>query len=374
MAKKRTPSRLKVSGEQKAQYFLSQYRGPALSPCAISKSCGGCSYIDLPYESELEIKRTVLVELFSEALSPWGDLVEETVPSPQQWHHRSKITMQMRVQKDASFQMGTCPYGSKSILEIDRCDVAAKEISDFIPELKLELAQRDLSKYRRACLVLRSDGTKLKWGGLGKGSLRLPFEDALTFQHMGVNIQYCPQTFFQSNLFILPKLLDLMGACLNIQREDHFFDLYGGVGLFAFTLGQKAEKVLLIESAKDSIIWAKHNRELNQQHHVELVESAVEDAISHLDELHPCQGQRSAVIDPPRSGLHQSVRNALKNSRDFKTLLYLSCNPETQVRDCLELCSENNWEVSQIIPLDFFPKSYHIESLAVLKRIDKEDA
>jgi tRNA/tmRNA/rRNA uracil-C5-methylase (TrmA/RlmC/RlmD family) len=226
----------------------------------------------------------------------------------------------------------------------------------------------DLGKYRRACMVIRTDEKKLAWGGIGKGSLRQSFEDGFEFIYHDVKVGYSLQTFFQSNLAILPKLIDAMKDMLKLTEKDTFYDLYGGVGLFALTVGEACHQAVIMELNCDSILWAKHNKELNQRENLRIVEGAVEDKLDEVYQESASTGRHCAVIDPPRSGLHENVCLYLRDQLFLERWIYLSCNPETQARDLKIICETGDWNIEKIEPWDFFPKSYHVESLVLLVR------
>ena len=72
------------------------------------------------------------------------------------------------------------------------------------------------------------------------------------------------------------------------------------------------------------------------------------------------------ILDPPRSGLHPDAVSALIRYRPEK-IIYVSCNPSTQARD-LQLLT-GHYEITAVQPVDMFPQTYHVENVAVLKRL-----
>ena len=72
------------------------------------------------------------------------------------------------------------------------------------------------------------------------------------------------------------------------------------------------------------------------------------------------------MIDPPRMGLSREVVNALVRAKNLESLLYLSCHPESLLRD-LMFFIEEGWKIEKIVPFDFFPKTEHLETLVLLK-------
>lgn len=73
------------------------------------------------------------------------------------------------------------------------------------------------------------------------------------------------------------------------------------------------------------------------------------------------------IIDPPRSGMHPDVVKAISRIKPER-IVYVSCNPTTQARDIKLLIEyEPNYVIELIQPVDMFPHTYHIESVALLK-------
>jgi tRNA (uracil-5-)-methyltransferase len=81
------------------------------------------------------------------------------------------------------------------------------------------------------------------------------------------------------------------------------------------------------------------------------------------------------IVDPPRSGLHKDVLKALRTCKGLDRLVYVSCNPESQMRDLKDLCYETSkkrkapaFKPIQCIGADLFPHTNHIESIILLER------
>jgi 23S rRNA (uracil1939-C5)-methyltransferase len=72
-------------------------------------------------------------------------------------------------------------------------------------------------------------------------------------------------------------------------------------------------------------------------------------------------------VDPPRKGLEGGVLAAIRDAGP-PLLLYLSCDPATLARDLAQLCREGGYRARWLQPLDFFPNTSHVETLAVLER------
>lgn len=358
----------------KAQPFLKR-RGEYLvdnfskvkSPCSIHTSCGGCSFLEISYEDELILKRTLLNELWEGSSCSECAKWEDVIASPKELGHRSKLALQLKHMRDGNVVLGTSPFGSKEVLPFTKCPVVMSNIESEVPNVVDAFKNRDLEGIKRACIVIRQDANnKVDWGGLGKGSLKRAPENALSFEYEGMTVKYDLNCFFQSNLSILPVLFKVLSEALPIDENTELYDLYGGVGLFSLMIGRKASKIYLIEENPDSLNFAQYNREANGLNQMQILKGRVENFLDCL--IQSDERRRYAVIDPPRSGMSTSVREALKKCRHIEKLAYLSCNPESQLRDIKDLCDQGDWKIKRLIPFDFFPKSYHVESLIILER------
>jgi tRNA/tmRNA/rRNA uracil-C5-methylase (TrmA/RlmC/RlmD family) len=251
---------------------------------------------------------------------------------------------------------------------VENCAIALESISNFIPELKKHLEQNPVPNYRRANIVVRSstgDDAKVLWGGIGKRSCRLNPDDYLWTTLDGKKIFYSLDTFFQANLSILPKLFERIGAFDCWQTKPVLYDLYAGVGLFSLGLTNKTRKAILVEESLPSVKLAQHNIIHNRLTHMEVITGRVEDILPPLLARATSGIPKVAIIDPPRAGLSPQALETMVHTKEFTRLFYLSCNPKALERD-LNGFIEHDWNIERIVPFDFFPKTRHVETLAVL--------
>ncbi len=338
--------------------------------CAIFGTCGGCAYQDIDYQEELQIKEDQLRLLLKDFLSDDQAFFENIVASPKPYHYRHRLDLKMVKTKDQRLLIGFTPKTGRGIVEVDSCPIAREEVDVFIPQLKEEVVQRlkVFPKYRRANLVVRTgeDG-RVVWGGIGRRSNRLAEKDYLSTTVIGRKIFYSLDTFFQANLSILDALFNRIRSLPLWNVPTVLYDLYGGVGLFSVALADKAEKIILIEDCPSSVALAR----INQQHHSwtqwQIVAGRVEDHLSGL--LAHEARQQVAVIDPPRAGLTEQALDFFARATQLDCILYLSCNPEALARD-LVVFHREGWMISHIMPFDFFPKTVHLETLVVLKKVN----
>ena len=143
----------------------------------------------------------------------------------------------------------------------------------------------------------------------------------------------------------------------HVNKNDIVYDLFGGAGIISIHISHKAKKVYSVEINKDSHKDALKNIEINNIKNIELI---CEDANKWIINN---KNANVIIIDPTRSGISKESSNAINLSK-IKKIIYLSCNIETQKRD-IDLL--NNYKIIEIQPYDFFPQTYHIENLIILK-------
>ncbi len=341
--------------------------------CPVFGKCGGCLYQDISYEDELKIKEKTLRSLIKNKIDVPDDRFRDIVPSPTAYYYRNRLDLRLLKTKNKDIFIGFSPNKGFGVIEINKCFIARKEISDFIPELKKQAAAILPERYRLANLVVRTgDDGRVFWGGIGRRSCQLDEKDYLWTQIRGKRIFYSLDTFFQANLSILPKLFDILLSFNCINHNTLLFDLYGGVGLFAIVLADKVNRAYIIEENKSSVKLAKYNIKFNNLSNIEVIKGKVEERYSVIIEKVKdidCQ-HKVAIIDPPRAGLSRYILNMLVAglAQKLDYILYLSCYPESLVRDLRELVNAN-WAVNHVIPFDFFPRTRHIETLVILSKI-----
>ncbi|MFN2356433.1 MAG: 23S rRNA (uracil(1939)-C(5))-methyltransferase RlmD, partial [Desulfotignum sp.] len=154
------------------------------------------------------------------------------------------------------------------------------------------------------------------------------------------------------------KLYDIVARYCNLTGKQTVLDLYSGTGTIPIWLSDKAAQVTGIEIIDTAVADARKNARRN---HIENCRFLHGDIRQVLPELN--QTPDVVVIDPPRVGMHKDVVAQVLALRP-ETIVYVSCNPATLARDLALLSSV--YAVHKVQPVDMFPHTYHIESVALL--------
>lgn len=178
-------------------------------------------------------------------------------------------------------------------------------------------------------------------------------DPTLADQLLGQDFHYDVDSFFQVNLPVFEQALRRIREQLSAAELT---DLYAGVGSIGLSVAGK--KVQLVELDLATAAMAGVNAAASPLA-AEVVETSAEQSLEYITAKTP------VVVDPPRAGLHQKVVGRLLEAKPPR-LVYLSCNPATQARDLAALQAAYNIEFFEVY--NFFPRTPHIESLAVLTR------
>ena len=223
---------------------------------------------------------------------------------------------------------------------------------------KLNFKQEDSRKYQS--LLLRCNRQGEVSGGLYKNYQPHPIFENLTDKILGYEFSYSPNGFFQINLpeyeKVLRKIKDF------IKDQNKVVDLYSGVGTIGLTVASD-KNLTLVEIDKFA-----HGELLNN---IEAVKSSTGNSnitgiLAKSETIYDHITHDSTVIvDPPRSGCDSTLIDTI-NQKLPEKLVYLSCNPITQVRNLERLTQ--NYQITDITGYNFFPRTPHVECLTLLER------
>ena len=174
---------------------------------------------------------------------------------------------------------------------------------------------------------------------------------------LGRDITYSWDSFFQNNIPMFEEAMKQMEEA--IPPHANVLELYSGVGTIGLILAGRAKRVHGVEIVEGAVESAKRNAVMLK------LENYVAECIpAEKMDARLLDGREVLVLDPPRAGLHPKVIGMILEKKP-ETVVYLSCNPETQARDYPLLADTYN--IEQITGFDFYPNTPHLESLAVLK-------
>ena len=323
--------------------------------CPMFSQCGGCQYQNLSYKKQLEWKQRQVAELL-QRMAGIDHPVDPVHPSPVTYGYRSKITPHFQKPRDGQMgPIGFLLFGRRQqLIDVEHCPIASETINAKLPKIRKECQKKAAFYKKGATLLLRdsldgyvcTDGTEMCEQMVG--DLRFSF-------HAG--------EFFQNNPHILPDFAEhVRTEALRGGAVENLVDAYCGSGLFCLTAAREFKEAVGIEISESSIDWARRNATQNKIENCRFIQG---DATNIFAEVTFNPDKTAVVIDPPRKGSSPEFLDQLINYAP-RRVVYVSCNPATQIRD-LEHVKER-YRIARIQPFDLFPQTRHLECVVTLER------
>ena len=172
-----------------------------------------------------------------------------------------------------------------------------------------------------------------------------------------------PKSFFQTNINQTIILYKIVEKFADLNGSEIVYDLYSGLGTISQFLAKKAKKVIGIESIEEAVNSAKESAIVNNINNVKFQTGDMKTIFT--SNFIKKNGNPDIIItDPPRDGMHKDVIKEILKLKT-KTIVYVSCNPATQLRD-LEKLNEK-YAILKVQPVDMFPHTDHVENVVLLK-------
>lgn len=366
--------------------------------CPHFLQCGGCDYQHIPYELQLLYKE----EIFKEELKRIGRIDEEVVrpivPSPLSFGWRIKLDLAVEMKE--RLYIGFYRRNTKEVVPISTCPVAHplaeglmlffKEVlqrhlvlAPFIRHLEIfvspdegkgfliiySLIHHKEDHMRKMAAELMNECPNLKDVLLKTKALVFPHsltglgrtQSALKFFYEGMEFLLYPGVFVQANLDQNKNLISLLREKLK-DESGETLELYAGMGNLSLPLARFFSLWTAVEKNRLAVKNGNYNAQKNGIKLTFINEEAIRVLENWSKEGKKCD---LLLLDPPRQGALEELKQAL--SLNPKRIVYISCNPSTLARD-LRFLIDNGYTLEETIPLDFFPQTFHIESVSFLKR------
>ena len=358
------------------------------SGCRVSYKCGGCDYRYIDYDYQLVLKKEVLINTFK------GFGVKDIIRDDSHDHYRNKVQIPVREGK-----MGFYRKFSNDIVEFDDCLIESIKANEIIKDLKHLLFCSTLDKSIRHILIKHAKGTDEIMLGyivndfnidlkdinktitdkypeiksiilnlnnketnviLGEKEKVLYGRDHIFDIYDGIKVKIALKSFYQVNYDMMLKLYAQIKELADLKGNESILDLYCGIGTISLYLARYAKEVLGVEIVEKAIENAKDNAKLNNMNNVSFI---CADASRKMDTY--IRGKDLVVVDPPRKGISKELIDSFIES-NIKKIIYVSCNPATLNRDLLLL--KDQYNISEIQPVDMFPYTTHVENICCLYR------
>jgi 23S rRNA (uracil1939-C5)-methyltransferase len=359
-----------------------------MPPCPYVGECGGCPWQHIRYDAQLKAKQ----QSVEDALRRIGKLdnfdLRPIIPSPDEYGYRRRI----RLQLDSRQRLGFYHPSSHRLVEIDSCLIAFTAVNECLAALQT-WAQKVHGTFEyveivagdgpgEIVIVAKSAGDFIlqdeavfhglleqepRIGGLvlAGGNWRKSWGETRIsiFAADGIRLQVEADLFTQinpaGNRIILNELLTMA----NFEHNDLVLELYCGAGNFTLAIAKRVREVVAIEGHRPAVESGKLSGRLNDLSNIRWLASHVPAAVAQLAKRQ--ERFSKIVLDPPRAGAKGIERDLA--ALNANKILYLSCNPTTLARDLAGL-AKHGYRLTRVQPIDLFPQTFHVETVAEMMR------
>lgn len=389
--------------------------------CQYSNYCGGCKWQQIPYAQQLLYKKRHVVEsmqhigrlkdvnvmavLAAEKIYEYRNKMEFSCAS-KRWLLPEELEDQ-NIRKD--FGIGLHVPGTfDKVIDIKKCEIMPalgneilEDVRQFIKGSRLpayhlrnhegfwrflmlrhsvaydtwmvnivtkakkmdvvqSLAVRLSQKYPQIESIMYNITDVRSGVSAGKEEICIYGQDHIREKLGGYEFEISANSFFQTNTRACEKLYSTVEDYAALTGKDVVIDLYSGTGTIPIWLAKNASVVYGIEIAETAVLDARKNVKLNHIQNCEFLLGDITEVLPKID-----QQPDVMIIDPPRVGMHKDVVKQVMDTGPEK-IVYVSCNPSTLARDYEMLSS--HYGVKKIQPVDMFPHTCHIESVALMTK------
>lgn len=200
----------------------------------------------------------------------------------------------------------------------------------------------------------------------GKDWQTLHGRDYITDRMLNNDFQIAAPAFYQVNTEMAEKLYQTAIDFSELAADDVVLDAYSGIGTIGLSVAKQVKQVYGVEVIPEAVENSQKNAEINGITNTHYVCDSAENAMANWSK----QDIKPDVIlvDPPRKGLTESFIES-SVSMEPKKIIYISCNPATMARD-IKLYQELGYKLKKVQPVDLFPQTHHVETVALLSKLD----
>lgn len=329
-------------------------------PCQHFGVCGGCQLQHLNYPVQVQIK----AEFVRESLRRLGG-IQWTNPiqtrAAAEWGYRARAEIKIQRDLKGRPKLGYFKAGTHEVCEVHECPIL------------LPAAEREWRRLEAEPSVLPNNATRV-YLTVGDNEVfvtpatgedaRAAEIDALGTAHQhiaGFNYSFGVRSFFQGNRLLVEELVNTVVAD---RKGQLAIDLYAGVGLFTLPLAKRFAQVVAVEGNRLAAQHAVENARVNGCINVRNDAVSVEAWLKY--KTHEQARPELVVLDPPRAGAGKIVIERLAAFAPPE-IVYVSCDPTTLARD-LKMLLGHGYELTAVTALDMFPQTFHVETVAELRR------
>ena len=379
--------------------------------CPVYKKCGGCQLQNLSYAEQLRFKQRL-----AERLLGRFHRVEPIIGMEEPYHYRNKVQAAFFTDRRGKIISGVYQSGTHRIVGVDSClieDRTADEIittvRGLMPSFRLTTYNEDTGRgFLRHVLVKRGFATNQVMLVLVTGTpvfpsknnfvkeIRRRFPQITTVVQninpyrtnlvlgerqnvlfgkgyiedilCGCRFRISPKSFYQINPVQTEVLYGKAIEFAGLSGIESVLDAYCGIGTIGIIAAKRgAGNVIGVELNGDAVRDAVQNAKANDLKNIRFVKGDAGEFMQAAAEDSEIEKPDVVFMDPPRAGSSEEFLSSLIKMSP-KTVVYISCNPETLARDLSYLTSHSSYKARKIQPVDMFPHTKHVETVVLLTK------
>ena len=380
--------------------------------CAVAKKCGGCDYINSPYDKHVKEK----LELANKLIKKYGKF-DRIISMNNPYHYRNKVSAVFGFE-NKKIIAGTYEKNSHRVVDTKNCLIEDKKASEIIQTIKKMCISFKIKAYdedsgfgflrhvlirvgkksgqimvvlvtsnvifpnKNAFIkVLRGEhpeittivqnvNNKNTSMVLGDREIVMYGKGYITDELCGLTFKISPKSFYQVNRDQTEKLYAQAIEYAGLQGDEVLLDAYSGIGTIGLIASKCVKEVISVELNKDAYKYAITNAKINNIKNVKFYNA---DATHFINDVAAAGEKIDVVIlDPPRSGSTEEFIAAVGRLKP-KKVVYVSCNPETLARD-LEVFKRHKYRFEKGMVVDCFCHTRHVEGVCLVTRKKEEKA
>lgn len=389
------------------------------APCPQYGSCGGCSLLHMNYEKQLHVKEARVRQCVEKLRGVDAQKVMRPIigQEAEAFHYRNKVHSTFGRDRKGKIITGLYQESTHRLIPVQSCALEAPIAGQIMKTIRAFAESNRIKIYdeNRGTGVLRHVLFRIAKNGdvmvvpvvgdtvfpekhrlakhlvekhpeiktvvlnynLGKTTMVLGkreevlMGDGYLVDTIGdCSFRISPQSFFQVNATQTERLYEAALNAAAIAPGERVVDAYCGTGTITL-LAAKAQPGAMVQGVElnaEAVRDAESNRKRNGIGNASFV---CEDAGKYLTRMAQEKQELSVLLmDPPRSGSSKAFMDSVKKLAP-KRIVYISCNPDTMVRDIAMLGGQ--YKVEMVQPVDMFPGTAHVETVVLLSREKAED-
>lgn len=393
--------------------------------CSYFGTCGGCKWQQVNYQAQLDAKTQSVQESFQHAGGRPDATVHPAIGAEELFYYRNKMEFSFSAGRwltpeeissgkdfNTSFALGLhVPGNFAKVLDLHECHLQSEWSASFVNAVRAFSLQNEWTAwhprkhtgYLRHLVIREAANTDevmvnlvtshhdsdrmdqfASWiketapqvttfiNTINSGVAQTSFgEEAHTVFGPGVihdrigdhTFEIASNAFFQTNTRQAETLYRIASEYADFKPDDLVYDLYSGAGTISLYVAPMVKHVVGVELVEEAVQNARKNAEANGISNVTFETGDMMKLFN--EEFIARHGKPDVlIVDPPRAGLHPKVVRQIGDLAPER-FIYISCNPHSQAKDLSYLT--DTYEVEQVQPVDLFPHTHHIESVAQLK-------